>query len=323
MKVKFLLCLLILILMKNGVFGQSNEDLNEKIKNIEERIEILINEINKLKKEQKDMEKKSEEVEVIKDEFRKLKLEVAIPKIEYKSYSGLGPSASKVYFIPRGLSIGGYGEINYEGYINSNRISKGDVLRFVPYFGYKFSDNLLLNVELEIEHAGIKNIKPKEPESYVEFAYIDFLLNNKLNLRSGLILLPVSRMNEYHEPTVYYGVLRPDVERYIIPTVWRELGLMAYGEIMPNFTYKTAITNGLRTDTITDWIDKGRQKGATINANNIATTLRFDYATGNGLNLGASFYYGTGSDRAGGEEKGNQEAKFGSRINIVSKIKLF
>jgi len=224
MKVKFLLCLLILILMKNGVFGQSNEDLNEKIKNIEERIEILINEINKLKKEQKDMEKKSEEVEVIKDEFMKLKLEVAIPKIEYKSYSGLGPSASKVYFIPSGLSIGGYGEINYEGYINSNRISKGDVLRFVPYFGYKFSDNLLLNVELEIEHAGIKNIKPKEPESYVEFAYIDFLLNNKLNLRSGLILLPVSRMNEYHEPTVYYGVLRPDVERYIIPTVWREVG---------------------------------------------------------------------------------------------------
>ncbi|TXL23769.1 hypothetical protein BMR03_00010 [Methylococcaceae bacterium HT2] len=33
---------------------------------------------------------------------------------EYKSAYGLGPAASKVYQVDQGLSIGGYGEINYQ-----------------------------------------------------------------------------------------------------------------------------------------------------------------------------------------------------------------
>ena len=281
-----------------------------RIIQIEKKINDLRNELDDLKLEQANLKEKAQEAEVIKDEVRKLRLETLIPELAYKSYSGLGPAASKVYFVPKGLSIGGYGEVNYEIFRHSSKTNRGDALKFVPYFGYKFSDNILMNVELEIEHAGIKNISPRQPEVYIEFAYLDFLLHPKFNLRPGLILLPIDRINEYHEPTVYYGVLRPDVERTIIPTVWRELGIMAYGELMPGLSYKTALVNGLRTDTMSDWIGGGRQRGAEVNADKLAGIARLDYEPIRGLNLGASAYYGGGSDKGGAAEKGTQSAEF-------------
>lgn len=67
-----------------------------------------------------------------------------------KSHSGLGSAASKVYYSKSPLSIGGYGEMYYahtsnDGSANSDVI---DVYRFVPYIGYKFSDKIILNVEI-------------------------------------------------------------------------------------------------------------------------------------------------------------------------------
>lgn len=309
---KILLALLVLFLGVNPVYADKKDNIQSdiRISQIEEKMNNLRNELDELKLQQAGLQEKAQETEVIKDEVRKLRLESAIPEIEYKSYSGLGPAASKVYFVPRGLSIGGYGEVNYEIFRHSDKTSRGDALKFVPYFGYKFSDSILMNVELEIEHAGIKNISPRQPEVYIEFAYLDFLLHPKFNLRPGLILMPVDRINEYHEPTVYYGVLRPDVERTIIPTVWRELGVMAYGEIVPGLSYKTALVNGLRTDTMSDWISGGRQRGAEVNADKLAGIARLDYEPIRGLNLGVSAYYGGGSDKKGAAEKGTQSAEF-------------
>ncbi len=259
-----------------------------------------------------------EEIEIIKEEIRKLRLEIAMPEVYPEaSYYGLGPAASKVYFAKRGLSIGGYGEVIYENYLDETKTDRADVLRFIPYFGYKFSDSILMNAELEFEHAGIKDIKERKPEVYVEFLYLDFMLKPWFNLRPGLFLVPASRMNEYHEPTVFYGVLRPDVERTIIPTVWREIGLMVYGDILPGLSYKTGVMNGLRTDTIKDWIGDGRQKGAEINYNKVAGIFRLDYSGRHlrinalrGLDIGGSVYVGESEDKKGADVKGNQRATF-------------
>ncbi len=53
------------------------------------------------------MEETEQETGVLKEELRKLKLEIAIPQLELKTYSGLGPAASKAMFNPWGVSIGG------------------------------------------------------------------------------------------------------------------------------------------------------------------------------------------------------------------------
>ncbi len=249
------------------------------------------------------------EIEALKEEIRRLRLEVAMPEIELKSYFGLGPAASKIYYTPRGLSIAGYGEITYENYLDNSKTDRGDVLRFIPYIGYKFTEKIIVNSELEIEHAGIGNVGNRQPEVYVEFLYVEFL-NPRFNLRTGLFLIPVSSMNEYHEPPVFFATLRPDVERFIIPTVWREIGVMAYGEIAQGLSYKIALVNGLRTDLIGDWISSGRQRGANVNFDKFAGIVRIDFNVVRGLNLGGSVYYGKGSDKSGASEKGSEEAKF-------------
>jgi TolA-binding protein len=85
-------------------FAQSTE---ERIRQMEEQIRMLQQEIQRLKEEQKKVEETEQETGVLKEELRKLKLEIAIPQLELKTYSGLGPAASKAMFNPWGVSIGG------------------------------------------------------------------------------------------------------------------------------------------------------------------------------------------------------------------------
>lgn len=297
----------LLMFILNFSFAQSEE---EKIKQIEEQIKRLELEILRIKGMEEQREQMVREIEALKEEIRRLRLEVAMPEIELRSYFGLGPAASKIYYTPRGLSIAGYGEITYENYIDRSKTDRGDVLRFVPYIGYKFTDKIIVNAELEIEHAGIGNVGNRNPEVYVEFLYVDFILNPKFNIRAGLFLIPASRMNEFHEPPVYFGVLRPDVERFIIPTVWRELGMMFYGEFAKGLSYKIGVMNGLRTDLISDWISGGRQRGATVNFDKFAASFGLGFEVVKNLTLSSSLYYGGGSDKAGAGERGGEDARF-------------
>jgi hypothetical protein len=54
----------------------------------------------------------------------------------------LRPAASKVYQVDQGLSIGGYGEVNYQALVadKGSKNDNADLERLVLYFGYKFND---------------------------------------------------------------------------------------------------------------------------------------------------------------------------------------
>ena len=179
---KFTLVFTILaLLLPSTVLSVENKEL-------EKRIEILADEINQLKAYQMSINKN-------------------------QSVFGLGRSASKVYHIPQGLSIGGYGEITYKHYTkedeNGDPISKdptSEVLRNILYVGYKFNDKWLINMELEIEHVS---------QVYTEFMYLDYLHSDAINFRTGLLLHPIGFVNELHEPTVFPGVDRPAIESKI------------------------------------------------------------------------------------------------------------
>lgn len=249
-----------------------------------------------------DIKEIKKQIEVLTDEMEKFKLGgVAEPK--YESFMGLGPAASKVYGIDKGLSIGGYGEISYSNYQDSTKKDFADAYRFIFYGGYKFNDWILMNTELEFEHAGIGNAQSKEPEVYTEFSYLDFLLTKPFNIRAGLMLMPVGFINEFHEPTVYHGVLRPEVETNLIPSTWRELGIMAHGEAIENLTYKIALINGLRADKFSNstWIRGSRQQGAKVNADVGAVVSNINYKVVRGLSVGGSYYRGDGSTGKGGD----------------------
>jgi len=66
---------------------------------------------------------------------------LAIPEENsLKALMAWGPAASKVYQVGKGLSIGGYGEANYQAIVDDKGKSKdnADFERMVLYVGYKF-----------------------------------------------------------------------------------------------------------------------------------------------------------------------------------------
>lgn len=205
-----------------------------------------------------------------------------------ESKFGLSPSASKVYFTQHGVSLGGYGEALYQNFEDDAKTDEFDFLRAVLYVGYKFSDRLILNTELEVEHAA----DDQEGEVAMEFAYLDYLITPEFNLRGGLVLVPMGLINELHEPTTFLGARRPDVENRILPTTWRENGVGAFGEVA-GFSYKAYLVNGFDAEGFTDaGLRGGRQKGSKAKADDFAGVGRLDYTAIPGLIVGGSAYYG-------------------------------
>jgi hypothetical protein len=99
-------------------------------------------------------------------------------------------------------------------------------------------------------------------------------------------------LNELHEPTTFLGARRPDVERFIIPTTWRELGFGGYGDAGP-FSYRLYVLNGLNSAGYSArGIRGGRQEGSLARAEDFAFTGRLDYTGLPGATLGASFFTG-------------------------------
>ena len=212
---------------------------------------------------------------------------------ETKAYKGLGPAASKVYYSKSPLSIGGYGEM----YISNTNKADGtsaaetQVKRFITYFGYKFSDNIILNTEIEYEGGGVDHNGGGD-EVIVEFMYLDFLVNKSFNMRLGNMLVPMGLINEQHEPTLYTTVQRPRTSYYLIPSTWHESGLMAYGNIIDGLEYKAALITALQPNDAggDKWLRKGRGGSFKVEQPKPAGVLRVDYTGLNGLLAGASVY---------------------------------
>ena len=242
---------------------------------------------------------------VLTEEVEKLRTQMVIPEEpKYKSMYGLGPAASKVYQVSKGISIGGYGEGFYQNRVEDPKDEgdNADFLRLVLYTGYKFTDKILFNSEIEFEHATTGEGAEEKGEVSVEFANLDFLLQPMVNVRAGLVLLPVGFINEIHEPPFFHGNNRPEVERRIIPSTWREIGVGLFGELLPGLQYRIYAVNGLdaRGFDSESAIREGRQNGSQVKAEDLAFTGRLDYSPifAPGLLIGASAYLGnSGQDQ--------------------------
>lgn len=215
-----------------------------------------------------------------------------------KSYNGMGPAASKVYFSKNPLSIGGYGEMYYANPDNGDDFA--DVYRFITYFGYKFNDWIVLNTEIEFEHGADHNNGGKV---VVEFLYLDFLLSEQANLRLGHVLTPMGLVNLRHEPTLFNTVQRPDIEKYLLPSTWHENGALVYGRFdNADIDYTAGVINALNLDSDktasanSGWIRSGRLGSDEKASFEPAFVGRVDYTGINGLMVGASVYYGDGSN---------------------------
>jgi hypothetical protein len=227
------------------------------------------------------------QIQVLAEEIERMKLGEVAPSAS-ESVHGLGPAASKVYRQEKGLSLGGYGEVVFQNRFDSAGDARFDFLRQVLYVGYKFNERLVLNSEIEVEHAN---------EIFLEFAYLDYLWRPELNFRAGLLLVPMGLINELHEPTTFLGALRPQTEQRILPTTWRENGVGVFGDVGP-VSYRAYAVTGLNADGFSAaGLRGGRQKGIQARADDFAGVVRADWRGVQGLLVGGSMYYG-GADHA-------------------------
>ena len=235
-----------------------------------------------------------EQVATLAAELSENRISEAVPAdSEFDPVWGVGSSASKVYSQDGGLSIGGYGEVRFQH--NSTDDDIFDALRAVLYVGYKFSDSWVLNSEIEFEHGGGSDV-------FVEFLNLDYLHSDALNFRVGLILIPMGFVNQLHEPTFYYGASRPEVEKTIIPSTWRENGAGFFGRFGDRVTYQAyAVSSFEGSNFNASGFRPGRQKGMKAITNDWSFVVRTDLAAMSGLNVGASVYYGNqGQDQSVG-----------------------
>lgn len=235
-------------------------------------------------------------VDVLTGEVATLRTQVAVPEEqELKSAYGLGPAASKIYGIERGLSLGGYGEANYINFIGGD--DRSDALRTVLYLGYKFSERIVFNSEIEFEHATTSNVNNSAGGGSVsvEFAALDFFLRPELNARAGILLVPMGFVNEVHEPPFFYGVQRPETESRILPSTWRENGVGIFGLLGESLEYRSYVLAGFNAQNFSDaGIRGGRQQGNRSLSEDLAWVTRVDWTPEllPGFLLGGSVYVG-------------------------------
>jgi len=189
------------------------------------------------------------------------------------------------------LKLGGYGEVDYNQGVSTQRNGKLDVHRLVMFMGYQFSKKTQFVSEIEFEHV---------KEVYVEQAFLRHKLTSSINFNAGLMLVPMNFINEYHEPTFFYSVERPNLDNKVAPSTWREIGAGFSGNIKPvKLRYQLYIMNGFNGFSGgnskfkgSNGLRGGRQKGAKAIASSPTFAGKLNFYGVRGLKIGAAYYGG-------------------------------
>ena len=208
------------------------------------------------------------------------------------------------------LHLGGYGEI-HAGF-EENGKSVFDIHRLVMYAGYDFADWIKLSSEIELEHAYVTD--GAGGEISIEQLYVDFLFADAVNARVGRVLAPLGIINQYHEPTLFLGVERPGVDKYIIPSTWSLDGAGIFGSPLGWLSYQAYVVAGLDGSEFSD--SSGVRDGRTKERqglNDPAVTGRLDFypMEDQDLRIGVSGYYGgTNNKNKGGSHTNGVDNTF-------------
>ncbi|MDR1984539.1 MAG: hypothetical protein LBQ28_06940 [Prevotellaceae bacterium] len=220
------------------------------------------------------------------------------------------------------LVLGGYGEAVMQRMFYSDNPSRYsypqsykdqnhgrfDLPHVVFYVGYEFGKGWRLATEIEFEHGGTGStfeIEKTEAGEYekeiekggevnIEQFWIEKTWSPYANLRMGHIIVPVGITNQYHMPTDFFSVLRPEEESGILPCTWHETGISFWGRA-GKWRYEALFVAGLDAERFSnaDWIANGSTSPYEFKiANTYAGAARIDNYSIKGLRIGLSGYYG-------------------------------
>ena len=192
------------------------------------------------------------------------------------------------------LAVGGYAEGHYR-FIRADGITEEQTFvakRFNVFFNSQISDFVRFGAELEIEEAG--------EEILLEFMTIDLAVHRALNLRGGMILVPLGRFNLAHDSPRNPFTDRPLVSTELEGVALSEPGFGLFG-LFPlagpaRVTYELYAVNGfdegvLEGDPAGTRIPAGSENFEDNN-NSLSVVGRLAWSPRQGIELGASAHSG-------------------------------
>lgn len=216
--------------------------------------------------------------------------------------------------------FGGYGELHYNDVIYDKNAQQStgviDFHRFVLAADYHFNEWISLQSELRLGHTLLES--DYSSELVLDQAFVDLNLLAELNLRTGIIPVPLGIVNRSREPTTFHGVERPNVEQFIIPSTWRESGVGLFGNIEKRWEYEMYFMAGLDPSGITgqEGIRQARQNGFRSTIKNFALAGRLAYTVNEHFKLSASYYLSTLSKPFENDTTDNQSSIEGAIFNM-------
>ena len=188
--------------------------------------------------------------------------------------------------------LGAYGE--HKVIFPDDGPTNFDPHRVVLLPSYAFNDWIIFNAEIEFEHGGVDDTDGSQPDNTsrfsgeveIEQAWIDFKLADYFNWRSlGVDLVPVGRINLYHEPITFYSTERPELYTNIIPSTWMENSSSIYGVITDGLKYQVMVSQGLVDGTAANLgvtgltgLRNARPELRDDRSSSLATTMRLEFA---------------------------------------------
>jgi hypothetical protein len=210
------------------------------------------------------------------------RLNIVSEELDRLKGSGGGGGHSKTH-------VHGYGEMHLK--TEDNGVSTIDHHRAVIGLHSELSDWIHFNLEIDFEHAA--------QTLEFEFGYLDFLISEKLNFRTGVMLMPMGDLNEFHEPNKFWRVERPYFHQYLLPTTWQQAGAGVFGNLGDGWQYRAYIVNAVSSLDPEDsrkfedvkFIRSGRAQVDALDANDWALTGRVEKKATN-YQFGVSGYTG-------------------------------
>ncbi len=239
-------------------------------------------------------------------------------------------------------TIGGYADIKFGSLTgttldNPSRTTFNQE-RMVPFIYADITDRVKFATEIEFERGGTNSPGANTDGTtsgscssagncnasgsmQLEFAQIDYLVTEAVNMRAGILLMPVGKFNLLHDSPLNDLPDRPMVDRLVIPSTWFESGAGIYGTLYPTalskLDYELYAVNGMGCNaqgtSITDTSGMRNCRGSVSrdNNDNKGVVGRVAFSPRLGIEVAGSAYYGQYSNRNATTGVNNQDNNVG------------
>lgn len=307
-----------LLLSAGPVHAATVEELGERIEAMQKTHEAQIAELKKQIEELRRLQAKAVHPSIPPEEQPSVDeaAKAAFPAKLSKERAGQSRTFGGIYDKPflrrfgRNTYLGGYVDLVYKDTEDAGRTF--DQNRLIPFIYADISDQIKFATEIEFEHGGTNNSQ-SDGEVKVEFATIDYLIKEWANLRGGILLSPLGKLNLVHDSPLQDLTERPLVDQFILPTTLSESGAGMYGSFYPTETakvdYEVYAVNGFTGAGNTGSaisgkinVDRGirgaRGSQKSDNNDNLSVVGRLAFSPWIGAEIGGSAHHGAYSNDA-------------------------